>query len=69
MRRVKYKEDRVISGRDIIIWSMIRMGYNGEWIDDGFDVWIKGGDKQIHFIGYPSDSDIEERFGLTDSKQ
>jgi len=67
MRRVRYKEDRVISGRDVIIWSMIRMGYNGEWIDDGFDVWVRGSER-VNFIGYPSDSDIEERFGLTKKK-
>lgn len=67
IKEEKYREWRKIDGEDILVKSMLTMEYTGIWRGYGYNVVWK--EKEIRFFGYPTDSDIRRRFGLTKGKK
>jgi hypothetical protein len=59
-RKMVYMENMTIDGIVFVIHQMERMEYNGQWVNDGYDVFVGEDWIKYHFVGYPTTSDLEK---------
>ena len=66
MRKMVHMFQWKVGDKVFVIHTMKRLEYNGEWVNDGFDVYYK--DNKTNFVGYPIDKDLLDFAESVDKK-